>query len=118
MNRKYWLGKLANLNAARTAERGIAPHKPLMLLISGNDDPRNGLALTPDAHWTFDQGLWTAVPKGDHFLIKVASSRYTESAPNGRLLSSLDGKPLHFHTHSRLRPDPANLEWHARHHRV
>jgi putative restriction endonuclease len=28
----HWLGKLANLNAARTAERGIAPHKPLMLL--------------------------------------------------------------------------------------
>jgi predicted restriction endonuclease len=27
-----WLGKLANLNAARTAERSIAPHKPLMLL--------------------------------------------------------------------------------------
>jgi len=28
----HWLGKLANLNAARTPERGIAPHKPLMLL--------------------------------------------------------------------------------------
>lgn len=27
-----WLGKLANLNAAHTADRGIAPHKPLMLL--------------------------------------------------------------------------------------
>jgi len=23
---------------------------------SGNDDPRNGLALTPDAHWLFDRG--------------------------------------------------------------
>jgi hypothetical protein len=27
---------------------------------SGNDDPRNGLALTPDAHWLFDRDLWTA----------------------------------------------------------
>ncbi len=27
-----WLGKLANLNVARTAARGAAPHKPLMLL--------------------------------------------------------------------------------------
>jgi hypothetical protein len=27
-----WLGRLANLNAARTAARGIAPHQPLMLL--------------------------------------------------------------------------------------
>jgi len=28
----HWLGRLANLNAARTEARGIAPHKPLMLL--------------------------------------------------------------------------------------
>jgi hypothetical protein len=27
-----WLGKLANLNVARTAARGAAPYKPLMLL--------------------------------------------------------------------------------------
>ncbi len=27
-----WLGKLATLNVARPAERGAAPHKPLMLL--------------------------------------------------------------------------------------
>ena len=28
----YWLGKLANLNVARTRERGIAPHKLLLIL--------------------------------------------------------------------------------------
>lgn len=28
----HWLGKLSNLNVARTADRGAAPHKPLMLL--------------------------------------------------------------------------------------
>ena len=27
-----WLGRLCHLNAARTAERGCAPHKPLLLL--------------------------------------------------------------------------------------
>ncbi|MEI6605662.1 MAG: HNH endonuclease [Verrucomicrobiota bacterium] len=32
MNPSFWLGKLANLNVARTEARGIAPHKPLMLL--------------------------------------------------------------------------------------
>lgn len=32
MNSIHWIGKLANLNAARTEARGIAPHKPLMLL--------------------------------------------------------------------------------------
>lgn len=27
-----WLNRLANLNVARTERRGIAPHKPLLLL--------------------------------------------------------------------------------------
>jgi hypothetical protein len=29
---RYWLGKLANLHAAKTPGLGIAPHKPLMIL--------------------------------------------------------------------------------------
>jgi hypothetical protein len=32
MNCNHWLGKPALLNVARTAARGAAPHKPLMLL--------------------------------------------------------------------------------------
>jgi len=32
-SREYWLGKLSNLNVARTQERGLAPHKPLLLLV-------------------------------------------------------------------------------------
>jgi putative restriction endonuclease len=27
----HWLGKLANLNAAKTPGLGVAPHKPLMI---------------------------------------------------------------------------------------
>jgi putative restriction endonuclease len=81
---------------------------------SGNDDLNNGLALTPDAHWMFDQGLWTAVPKGDHFLIQVAIDRYEESSPSGRSLAQHHGNPLHFHQSARLRPDAKHLEWHRR----
>jgi putative restriction endonuclease len=80
--------------------------------VSGNDDPRNGLALTPDAHWMFDAGLWTAVPKGEDLLIKVATCRFSESSPQGRLLANFDKQPLHFHDHARLRPDAAHLAWH------
>jgi putative restriction endonuclease len=79
---------------------------------SGNDDPRNGLALTPDAHWMFDAGLWTAIPKGDQFLVHVASGRFSESSPHGRLLSGFHQQPLHFHEHAILRPDPKHFEWH------
>jgi hypothetical protein len=32
MNCTHWLGKLANLYAAKSSSLGIAPHKPLMIL--------------------------------------------------------------------------------------
>jgi putative restriction endonuclease len=86
--------------------------------VSGNDDPRNGLALTPDAHWMFDAGLWAAIPKGDEFLIHVAKPRFTESSPHGRLLADLHLRPLHFHDHARLRPEAAHLAWHRTRHRI
>jgi putative restriction endonuclease len=86
--------------------------------VSGNDDPRNGLALTPDAHWMFDAGLWTVIPKGDDLLVQVATNRFSESSPHGRLLSQFHEHPLHFHSHARLRPDPLNLKWHRKEHRL
>ncbi|MEY3894681.1 MAG: hypothetical protein RLZZ214_200 [Verrucomicrobiota bacterium] len=72
--------------------------------VSGNDDPRNGLALTPDAHWMFDAGLWTAVPKGDHSLIRITHCRFTEFSPIGRTLAAFNSQPLHFHKLARLSP--------------
>jgi len=80
--------------------------------VSGNDDPRNGLALTPDAHWMFDAGLWTAIPEGDHFRIQVAIGRFSETSPHGRLLAQFHGQSLSFHDHARLRPDFKHFEWH------
>jgi putative restriction endonuclease len=85
---------------------------------SGNDDPRNGLALTPDAHWMFDAGLWTAVPKGDHFLVKVAKGRFQEGSVDGRTLLGRDGMALVFDARARLRPDPVHLDWHRGRHGI
>jgi len=84
--------------------------------VSGNDDPRNGLALTPDAHWMFDAGLWTAIPQGDDLLIHVAIGRFSESSPHGRLLSGFHRQPLSFHVDARLRPDAKHFEWHRKTH--
>ena len=84
--------------------------------VSGNDDPRNGLALTPDSHWMFDAGLWTAIPKGDHFLIKIAIGRFSETSPPGRSLAESDGKALHFHKDARIRPAAEYLAWHQKRH--
>lgn len=85
---------------------------------SGNDDPRNGLALTPDAHWMFDAGLWTVIPQGDDLLIHVAIGRFSESSPHGRLLSGFHGRPLIFHADARLRPDAKHFEWHRKTYRL
>jgi putative restriction endonuclease len=82
--------------------------------LSGNDDPCNGLALTPDAHWLFDAGLWTAISDGDQLLVQVALGRFAESSPHGRLLADFHKQPLHFHPHARLRPDLMHFKWHQR----
>ena len=84
--------------------------------VSANDDPRNGLALTPDAHWMFDVGLWTAFSAGDDFIIHVGIDRFEESSPHGRLLATFDKNLLHFHKDARLRPDPKHFEWHRKKH--
>lgn len=79
---------------------------------AGNDDPNNGLALTPDAHWLFDAGLWTVWPAGDQLLVQVKLGAFDES---GDRLRSRHGQPLQFHPGATLRPAAEYLRWHARH---
>lgn len=78
-----------------------------------NNDPRNGLALTPDAHWSFDEGLWTI---DDDLRVVVAADSFVDSSPDAKSLKTRHGRPLHFATRSQLRPDLHCLGWH-RHHR-
>lgn len=85
---------------------------------SGNDDPRNGLALTPDAHWMFDAGLWTALPIANHFIVKIAKGRFREESLDGKTLLSRDGMPLVFDPRARLRPDPVHFDWHRGRHDI
>jgi putative restriction endonuclease len=85
---------------------------------SRNNDPGNGLALTPDAHWMFDKGLWTAIPKGGDFIIHIAIGNYTESSAHSEFLARHQGRPLHFDTNAKLRPAVEHLEWHRRHHKL
>jgi putative restriction endonuclease len=82
---------------------------------SGNDESGNGLALTPDAHWMFDRGLWTADSYDGKFIVIVARGRFTDSSPYGHSLSDYHEKPLFFQKDVTLRPDPRNLAWHRKH---
>lgn len=76
---------------------------------SKNDDPRNGLALTPDAHWMFDEGLWSVT---DDFRVLVAEKAFEEWSPAGTRLRALHGRSLFFMPHTTLRPDSRCITWH------
>lgn len=76
---------------------------------SRNNDPRNGIALSKNAHWMFDQGLWTI---NDDLTVKVAHSHFAEISPHGKELAHFDGQPLLIPADPNLRPDPIYLSWH------
>ena len=101
---------LNNTKENRVEAAPIHPHA-----VSGNDGPRNGLALTPDAYWMFDRGLWTAEPCGDKFIVIVAKGHFKESSPCGRTLWVRHEKPLFFLKDTLLRPDPKHFAWHRKH---
>jgi putative restriction endonuclease len=80
---------------------------------SRNNAPENGLALSRNAHWLFDKGLWTVeTPSKDEFVIRVATERFEEASPFGQSLRFFAGRPLFFAPGTRLRPDPDYFAWH------
>ena len=78
---------------------------------SRNDNPDNGLALTRDAHWMFDEGLWTV---DENQRVCVANTVFTEWGPEAYWLKSRHGMPLNFLEGVMLRPSNENLGWHRR----
>ena len=66
-----------------------------------NDDPTNGLTLSKNAHWMFDNGLWSA---DDQMRIVVNARAFTENGPEVFRLSSFTGRHLQFDPSSKLRP--------------
>lgn len=76
---------------------------------SNNDDPRNGLALSKNAHWMFDEGLWSVT---DDLKIIVAEKAFTDWSPDGASLRNYHGRPLLFQRECVLRPDPKHFAWH------
>jgi putative restriction endonuclease len=78
---------------------------------SRNNDPRNGIALSKDAHWMFDQGLWTIT---DEYTVRVATTQFAEDHPNGKPLVEFEGQTLALPHDATLRPDPVYLAWHRK----
>ena len=80
---------------------------------SQNDELTNGLALCKNAHWMFDEGLWSV--GGDGRII-VARERFSESGPQDLKLATYHGRRLCFAEGVKLRPNMEALEQHRHHH--
>lgn len=74
---------------------------------AGDDDPRNGIALSPDMHWAMDRNL---IAPGPDFRWRV-SRLLDERIPDYRSLCGLEGSPLLLPAEARLYPKRTALEW-------
>jgi len=74
-----------------------------------NDDPTNGLSLSKNAHWMFDNGIWSA---DDQLRIVVNARAFTEQGPEVFRLASFTGRHLQFDPSSKLRPSAECLRRH------
>ncbi len=80
---------------------------------SRNNHPRNGIALCKNAHWMFDEGLWSL---DDDYRVMVDSKRFDESGPDELLLSLKVNTRIHLPADSNYWPDKTYLTWHRKHH--
>ncbi|MFT3953797.1 MAG: HNH endonuclease [Piscinibacter sp.] len=74
---------------------------------AGDDDPRNGLALSPDMHWAMDRNL---IAPGPDFRWRV-SRLLDRRIPDNRALCDLDGRELLLPAEPRMYPKRESLEW-------
>ena len=78
--------------------------------ISHNDAPSNGMALSPMAHWAFDQGL---IGVSSKYRISVSSHLRLSGNIAGDLLS-LENRELILPDESDFWPDLQALEYHRK----
>jgi putative restriction endonuclease len=78
---------------------------------SRNNHPRNGIALCKNAHWMFDEGLWSL---DDEYRVLVAVKRFDESGADTFLLSRKANNRILLPADPNYWPDKAHLGWHRK----
>lgn len=78
---------------------------------SRNDDPTNGLALCKNAHWLFDQGIWTLA---DDYSVCVAIGCFKEVCPDQKSLESYHGRAIRLPRDKHFWPNRDYLAWHRK----
>jgi len=80
---------------------------------SRNNAPNNGLALSKNAHWLFDQGLWSL---DDRYRVIVAHDRFEEAGPAAQLLRTFEHAEILFPKDPAYLPSRQCLAWHRTRH--
>ncbi len=76
---------------------------------SRNNDVRNGIALSKNAHWMFDAGLWSL---DDNYRVIVAANRFDEAGSAAFLLKRMAGWQVRLPGNREYWPDKTHLAWH------
>jgi putative restriction endonuclease len=79
---------------------------------SRNNDPKNGIALCKNAHWMFDQGLWSL---DDDYRVIVADTAFDEATREQKSLRDFRGERITLPSQPNLWPDLRHLAWHREH---
>jgi putative restriction endonuclease len=74
---------------------------------AGDDDPRNGIALTPDMHWAMDRNLIAPGPDYRWYVSPLLDRRVPDNSP----FCGLEGKTLLLPSEGRMYPKREALEW-------
>lgn len=80
---------------------------------SRNNDPRNGIALSKNAHWQFDRGLWSL---SDDYRVLVNQEKFIEEGVPGQRLSDFEDRRIFLPSDPKYWPEHNYLEWHRRQH--
>lgn len=76
---------------------------------SRNNDLTNGIALSKNAHWLFDNGLWSI---GNDYTVLVAERHFAEAGEEALLLTRMKGRKVKLPANPRNWPDYRHLAWH------
>lgn len=79
---------------------------------SRNNNLNNGIALSKNAHWLFDNGLWSL---RDDYTVLVAERHFAEVGESALLLSGAKDKKITLPVNSSHWPAQKHLEWHRNH---
>ena len=80
---------------------------------SRNNDPQNGIALSKNAHWQFDRGLWSL---DDNYRVILNKEKFIEEGVPGQRLADLEGRRVLLPSDQKYWPEHGYISWHRRQH--